>query len=53
MPMKTTDKVYPLRLPIDTYKFFEEQAKRNKRSVNAEILIAIEERQEKINNQGG
>jgi hypothetical protein len=48
MPMKATDKTYLLRLPIETYAFFEEQAKKNKRSVNAELLIAIEERQNKI-----
>lgn len=37
-----------LRIPIDTYDFFKEQSIKNKRSVNAEILIAIEERQDKI-----
>jgi len=48
MPMKATDKVFPLRLSIEMYEFFKEQAKKNKRSVNTEILIAMEERQEKI-----
>lgn len=48
MPMKSTDKAYPLRLPVSMYEFFNDQAKKNKRSVNAEILIALEERQEKI-----
>lgn len=48
MPMKSTDKVFPLRLPIELYKFFKEQADKNKRSVNNEILIAMEERKDKI-----
>lgn len=48
MPMKATDKGFALRLPIETYEFFKEQAKKNKRSVNAEFLIAIEEREQKL-----
>lgn len=48
MPMKSTDKAYVLRLPIPLYEYFEQEAKKNKRSVNAEFLIAIEERQEKL-----
>lgn len=48
--MKVTDKVFPLRLPITMYEYFKEQAEKNKRSVNAEILIALEERQNKIVN---
>lgn len=48
MPIKATDKVFPLRLPISVYEFFEKEAKKNKRSVNTEILIAMEERKEKI-----
>ncbi len=51
MPMKATDKAFPLRLPIEMYDFFKEQADKNKRSVNAEILIAMEERQAKIKKQ--
>lgn len=50
MPMKSTDKVFPLRLPITMYEYFREQAEKNKRSVNAEILIAMEERRERIEN---
>ena len=38
----------PLRLPIALYEYFEEYAKKNKRSVNTEILIAMEEKKEKI-----
>jgi hypothetical protein len=48
MPMKSTDKAFVLRLPIVLYEFFEQEAKKNKRSVNAEILIAMEDRQKKI-----
>jgi len=48
--MKSTDKVFPLRLPITMYEYFQDQAEKNKRSVNAEILIALEERREKIEN---
>jgi len=48
MPMKSTDKAFPLRIPTELYKFFEEQARKNKRSVNSEFLIAIEERQARI-----
>ena len=51
MPMKSTDKAYVLRLPIPLYEYFEKEAKKNKRSVNAEFLIAIEERQEKIESE--
>lgn len=51
MPMKSTDKVYPLRLPITMYEYFQEQAEKNKRSVNTEILIALEERQAEIKRQ--
>lgn len=51
MPMKSTDKVFPLRLPITLYEYFQEQAEKNKRSVNTEILIALEERQAKIAQQ--
>ena len=48
MPMKVTDKVFPLRLPISLYEYFQQEAKDNKRSVNAEILIALEERRSKL-----
>ena len=48
MPMKVTDKGFALRIPIPLYEFFKEQAEKNKRSINSEILIAMEERQEKI-----
>lgn len=51
MPIKSTDKTYLLRLPISLYEYFEQVAKKNKRSVNAEFLIAIEERQEKIESE--
>lgn len=42
MPIKSTDKTFSLRLPIDWYNRLEVNAKKEKRSVNAEILIAIE-----------
>jgi hypothetical protein len=42
MPVKATDKVFSLRLPINIYEILEVEAKKEKRSVNAEILIAIE-----------
>lgn len=42
MPVKSTDKVFSLRLPISVYGTLETEAKRNKRSVNSEILLAIE-----------
>ena len=48
MPMKAADKGFALRVPIPLYEFFKEQAEKNKRSVNSEILIAMEERQEKL-----
>lgn len=51
MPMKATDKVFPLRLPIALYEYFKEQARDNKRSVNAEALIALEERRSRINRE--
>ena len=50
MPMKVTDKGFALRIPIPLYEFFKEQAEKNKRSINSEILIAMEERQEKLQN---
>lgn len=43
MPVKATDKVFSLRLPIDAYEILHTEAKKQKRSVNAEILLAIEE----------
>lgn len=48
MPMKATDKVFPLRLPIEMYEFFKEQAEKNERSVNYEILTALKERRKKL-----
>lgn len=44
-------KTLSMHMPINMYEFFKEQASQNKRSVNTEILIAIEERQEKIKKQ--
>ena len=46
MPVKATDKVFSLRLPATMYEKLEKEAKKNKRSVNTEILIAIEDRVE-------
>lgn len=51
MPMKSTDKVFPLRLSVTMYAFFEEEAKKNRRSVNTEFLVAIENRQAEIKRQ--
>jgi len=45
---KTEFKVLSIHLSDDLYEFFKEQAKKNKRSVNAEFLIAIEEREQKL-----
>ena len=42
MPMKVTDKVFSLRLPIATYEALEAESKKYRRSVNTEILIAID-----------
>lgn len=41
MPVKSTDKVFSLRLPITMYEFLEVEARKQERSVNAEILVAI------------
>lgn len=48
MPMKATDKVFPLRLPIEMYEFFKEQAQKDDRSVNYEILLALKDRKDKL-----
>lgn len=42
MPMKATDKVFSLRLPIAIYEALEAESKKYRRSVNTEILIAID-----------
>lgn len=41
MPVKATDKVFSLRLPIEIYDTLHQESKRNERSVNSEILLAI------------
>lgn len=43
MPIKKSDKVFSLRLPVTMYDYLKEQAEKQKRSVNAEILIALEQ----------
>lgn len=48
MPVKATDKVFSLRLPIFIYELLQEEARKNKRSVNAEILLSIEEHIKKL-----
>lgn len=43
MPVKQTDKTFTLRIDVALYERIAQKAKREKRSVNAEILMAIEE----------
>lgn len=51
MPVKITDKVFSLRLPISMYEFLDQVAKQNKRSVNSEVLLAIEKHIDSIERQ--
>lgn len=42
MPIKSSDKQYNLRLDKELYARLDASAKRNRRSVNAEIILAVE-----------
>lgn len=53
MPVKVTDKVFSLRLPITVYELLQAESKKYKRSVNAEILVAIEKHIADIEKQKG
>lgn len=44
MPVKQTDKTFTLRIDVALYEQLASLAKLNRRSVNKEIVLAVEER---------